>query len=37
MLEKITDQVYDTNYTAIIRQGGYPVVDRSNITVSDHR
>ncbi len=29
MLEKTLNQVYDTNYTETIKQGGSPVVNRS--------
>lgn len=31
MLDKTLNQIYDTNYRWIIRQGWYPVVDRENV------
>jgi hypothetical protein len=32
MLQKISDQIYDTNYRPQVRQGGFPVIDREGIT-----
>lgn len=37
MLEKMRNQVYDTDYTKIIKQGGAPIVDRKKIAPADTR
>lgn len=37
MLEKTLNQVYDTNYTSLIQQGGQPVVDWSQVQEPDRR
>ena len=35
MLKRIQNNVYDTNYTAIIKHGGSPRVDRKTAKHSD--
>lgn len=37
MQEKLLDQVYDTDYTAVIRHGGMPKIDRSTVKHSDKK
>ena len=37
MLEKTRNQLFDTNYTTVVRQGGFPVVDRAKVTPPDNR
>ncbi len=37
MLNKISNQIYDTNYRPEIRQGGYPIIDREWITVTEKK
>ncbi len=37
MLEKMRNQVYDTDYTKVIRQGGAPVVDWQKVAPADTR
>jgi len=37
MLSRIQNQVYDTNYTDVIVQWGFPVVDWSTVAIPDNR